>query len=58
MEFLKIENTYEYWRLEVPKFIKQQNDIANLLRHFYINVALVIGEDEVQDLCKNYKKER
>ena len=58
MEFLKIENTYEYWRLEVPKFMKQQNDIANLLRHFYVNVALVIGEDEVQDLCKNYGKER
>lgn len=58
MEFLTIKDTYEYWRLEVPKFMKQQNDIANLLRHFYINVALVIGEDEVQDLCENYENER
>ena len=58
MEFLTIKDTYEYWRLEVPKFMKQQNDIANLLRHFYINVALVIGEDEVQDLCKSYGDER
>ena len=58
MEFLTIKDTYEYWRLEVPKFMKQQNNIANLLRHFYINVTVVIGEDEVQDLCKNYEDKR
>ena len=56
MQFLIVEDTYEYWRLQVPAFMKQQNDIADLLRHFYINVALVIGEDEIQDFCKNYKK--
>lgn len=56
MQFLTIEDTYEYWRLQVPKFMKEQKDIANLLRHFYINVALVIGEDDVQDFCKKYRK--
>ena len=58
MRFLTTKDTYEYWRLEVPKYMKQQKDIANLLRHFYVNIALVIGEDEVQDLCKNYENER
>lgn len=52
MELLSIEDTYEYWRLQVPKFMKEQNNIADLLRHFYINTALVIGENAVQDFCK------
>ena len=47
MQFLTVEDIYEYWRLQVPKFMKEQKDIANLLRHFCINVALMIGEGEV-----------
>ncbi len=56
IQFLASKDTYEYWQSKVPEFMKQQDDIANLLRHFYINLALVIGEDIVQNFCSDYKR--
>jgi hypothetical protein len=58
MQQLRNREIFDYWQIQVPKFMTEQKGIAKLLRHFFVNVALLVGEDAVQDYCKNYGKER
>lgn len=54
LRYIKERDVYDYWTVEVPKFMKQQN-AKELISYFNIRIASLIGEQEIQDLCKNYR---
>lgn len=47
-------DVYDYWTTEVPQFMEQEN-AKNMVDCFNIRIASLIGEQEIQDLCNNYK---
>lgn len=51
----KVEDrkTHDYWTKEVPQFMKR-NDANDLVHLFDVRIASLIGEQEIQNLCRNY----
>ena len=45
-------DVYDYWIIKVPEFMKKE-DAAELIHFFNLRIASLIGEQEIQNLCKN-----
>ena len=57
-EFLRTvrnREVYEFWRLEVAAFMRRE-DAYMWVNEFNRRIASLIGEQEIQDLCRNYGK--
>ncbi len=55
LERVTVRETYDYFTIEVPLFMKDA-DVRKELDYFNLRVASLIGEQEIQDLCRNYKE--
>lgn len=49
------KDVYDYWTKKVPSFMGRE-DSGRLIDYFDFTIASLIGEQEIQDLCNNYKE--